>query len=194
MIVSKKARYDFAKKLLDVDFLNEREKDIMIIRLGLNGNEPGTLQGIGEKYNISRERVRQIGTAIIRKAKKHLPEEKTIANKLFVKAWEPKYLVKERRVNRRRSAIKRNKTLIKYKCKKLANMINEFSTTRDGKDNIKKLFKELRIKYRKNKSLFEPALVNEIKSLRQTFSLARKNKISKTDVPAFSDMQSEASE
>lgn len=176
MTISKKARAELAIKLLSVDFLKEREKDILKLRLGLENQEPSTLQEIGEKYGITRERVRQIGASIVRKTKKFLPEEKSIVNKLFTKAWEPKYVVKEKRVKRRRATIKRNRTIIRNNSKKLAEYIEEFSRTREGKDRINQLFKELRIKYRKNKSLFEPDVVIEIKNLRLRYALVKKGK------------------
>jgi hypothetical protein len=161
---------------LQVGFLKEREKDILKARLGLEGCEPCTLQEIGDKYGITRERVRQIGVAIVGKAKKILPEEKGLTRNLFIKAWEPKYLEKERRLIRRRAIIKRNRTIVRNKCKKLAGFIEEFSITREGKENISKLFKELRIKYRRNKSLFEPDVVTQLKNLRQRWAEVRKPK------------------
>lgn len=176
MSISKKARYELAERLLHADFLNEREKDILRLRLGLEANEPFTLQEIGTKYGLTRERVRQIGTAIVRKTKKFLPEEKYIASKLFVKAWAPKYLLKERRLIRRRAIIKRNRTIVRNRCKKLAGLIEEFASTRIGKDRIAKLFKELRIKYRRNKSLFEPDVVLLMKDLRHRWAEARRTK------------------
>jgi len=46
------------KKYLDI--LDDRSRDILILRFGLDGNEPQTLEKVGEKYQITRERVRQI--------------------------------------------------------------------------------------------------------------------------------------
>ena len=46
-----------------------REQDILIKRYGLNGEKPMTLALIGQKYNISRERVRQIEARAIKKIK-----------------------------------------------------------------------------------------------------------------------------
>lgn len=40
--------------------LEPREKEILELRFGLNGNEPMTLEAIGKKYNLTRERIRQI--------------------------------------------------------------------------------------------------------------------------------------
>ncbi|MCX7820630.1 MAG: RNA polymerase sigma factor RpoD/SigA [Brevinematales bacterium] len=40
--------------------LPEREKQIIIYRFGLNGEEPQSLSAIGEKFNLTKERIRQI--------------------------------------------------------------------------------------------------------------------------------------
>lgn len=176
MSTPKKTIYELANRLLQADFLKEREKDILKARLGLEGYQPCTLQEIGDRHGITRERVRQIGVAIVRKVKKFLPEEKVLVRKLFVKAWEPKYLSKERYLIRRRAVIKRKRTIVRNKCKKLASLIEEFSVKKEGKDRINKLFKELRVKYRRNKSLFEPDVVTQMKNLRQYWAQVRRSK------------------
>lgn len=176
MPISKKVRLDLAQRLLQSGLLNERETNILKMRLGLDGLKPATLQEIGTKYDITRERVRQIGAAIVRKIKKNMPDEKAFAGKFFGKAWEPKYFVKERYLIRRRAVIKRNKSLVRKKAKKLAGYIDEYAVTKLGKEKINALFKELRIKYRKNKSLFEDDVVAEIKNLRVRWKEVRKVK------------------
>lgn len=50
--------------------LKEREKEILILRFGLNDNIPKTLEEIGEKYGLTRERVRQIEAESISKLRK----------------------------------------------------------------------------------------------------------------------------
>lgn len=40
--------------------LTQRESDVIALYFGLNGEHPLTLEEIGEKYNLTRERVRQI--------------------------------------------------------------------------------------------------------------------------------------
>jgi len=43
-----------------MDILTEREREILKDRFGLNGRVSHTLQAVGDKYHITRERVRQI--------------------------------------------------------------------------------------------------------------------------------------
>jgi RNA polymerase primary sigma factor len=43
-----------------VDDLDEKERDVLRMRFGLNGEEPLTLQEIGDALSLSRERIRQI--------------------------------------------------------------------------------------------------------------------------------------
>ncbi len=48
--------------------LNQREREIINARYGLESEEPKTLEAIGKKYNITRERVRQIEKNALKKA------------------------------------------------------------------------------------------------------------------------------
>lgn len=47
--------------------LGERERDVIVMRYGLNGDQPMTLEDIGKIYGITRERVRQIESKAMRK-------------------------------------------------------------------------------------------------------------------------------
>lgn len=49
--------------------LTEREADILSLRFGLGEAEPETLESISKKYGLTRERVRQIETAALKKLK-----------------------------------------------------------------------------------------------------------------------------
>jgi len=40
--------------------LEERERDVVVLRFGLDGHQPRTLEQIGKQFGLSRERVRQI--------------------------------------------------------------------------------------------------------------------------------------
>ncbi len=55
-----------------LDELPERERDIIKLRYGLYDGKPRTLREIGEKYGISKERVRQLENNILNKLKKRL--------------------------------------------------------------------------------------------------------------------------
>ncbi len=50
-----------------LDTLTESERQIIIMRFGLNGGEPMSLQQIGDKFNLSKERIRQIEKKAIRR-------------------------------------------------------------------------------------------------------------------------------
>ena len=50
--------------------LDEREKNVIILRFGLNGDAPQTLQQVGNVYNITRERIRQIEALALGKLKR----------------------------------------------------------------------------------------------------------------------------
>lgn len=55
-----------------LDLLNEREKTVIEMRYGLNGYSALTLQEIGDKMGVTRERVRQIESKARRKIIRHL--------------------------------------------------------------------------------------------------------------------------
>ena len=57
---------NFVCQLNNDEQKRKRNKDIIIRRFGLNGNDPEGLQSIGSSYGITRERVRQIEVKFIR--------------------------------------------------------------------------------------------------------------------------------
>jgi len=88
-VLSKKGTEDIEKELIEetihkelesmLDVLDEREKEIIKMRYGLDGEEPRTLEEVGEKLGISRERVRQLEQRALKKLKavalkKHLKD------------------------------------------------------------------------------------------------------------------------
>ncbi len=64
-------RSEGVKKVLNS--LPEREREVLVMRYGLNGFNPKTLEECGEAFGVTRERVRQIETSTLRKIKS-LPE------------------------------------------------------------------------------------------------------------------------
>ncbi len=61
------------------EFLNEKERFILTNRVLTD--EPQTLQEIGERFGISRERVRQIEVALKKKIEKNLRQHEAFANR-----------------------------------------------------------------------------------------------------------------
>jgi len=47
--------------------LNPREREVIILRFGLETGHPLTLEEVGKRFNVTRERIRQIETAALRK-------------------------------------------------------------------------------------------------------------------------------
>lgn len=50
-----------------LETLTESERQIIIMRYGLDGDQPMSLQQIGDKFNLSKERIRQIEKKAIRR-------------------------------------------------------------------------------------------------------------------------------
>ncbi|MDP2423551.1 MAG: RNA polymerase sigma factor RpoD/SigA, partial [Bacteroidales bacterium] len=63
--------YDSLRKEIDraISTLTQREADVVRYYFGLNGSHPMTLEEIGEKFELTRERVRQIKEKAIRRLK-----------------------------------------------------------------------------------------------------------------------------
>jgi RNA polymerase primary sigma factor len=62
-----------------LDTLCEREKDILKLYFGIGSDIPFTLDDIAQRFNITRERVRQIKTKAIDRLK-NLPELKSLVS------------------------------------------------------------------------------------------------------------------
>ena len=88
-VLSKKGTEDVEKDLVEntlkqefeklLNVLDEREREIIKLRYGLEGQEPKTLEEVGEMLGISRERVRQLEQRALKKLKavalkKHLQD------------------------------------------------------------------------------------------------------------------------
>ncbi|MGE5804896.1 MAG: sigma-70 family RNA polymerase sigma factor, partial [Ignavibacteria bacterium] len=57
--------------------LSEKECEVLKLYFGINGERPATLEEIGEKFNLTRERVRQIKEKAIRSLR-HSPKSKAL--------------------------------------------------------------------------------------------------------------------
>lgn len=55
--------------MLLLNKLSSKEKDVIIYRFGLFDSEPLTLEDIGYKLNLTRERIRQIQVSALEKLK-----------------------------------------------------------------------------------------------------------------------------
>jgi|APSaa5957512576_1039674.scaffolds.fasta_scaffold25078_2 RNA polymerase primary sigma factor len=53
-----------------IKIITDRERVLLIMRYGLNGNEPMTLLEIGQSMSLTRERVRQIEAKALSKLRK----------------------------------------------------------------------------------------------------------------------------
>mgnify|MGYP001366100446 FL=1 len=72
LVISQKQEYDDKKELLKnaMKILNDREKEIIVARR--LSEEPKTLEELSKKYQISRERIRQIETKAFEKLQKSM--------------------------------------------------------------------------------------------------------------------------
>lgn len=65
-------RYDINRFLGGLD---DREAEIIRLRFGLDGEKPRTLEEVGEVFNVTRERVRQIQNIALRKLRTKMKEQ-----------------------------------------------------------------------------------------------------------------------
>lgn len=67
---------DLTQEMLKcLDVLDEREKEILASRYGLNGETPLTLEEVGEKFKVTRERIRQLQKTSLNKLKRALEKK-----------------------------------------------------------------------------------------------------------------------
>jgi RNA polymerase primary sigma factor len=55
-----------------VKFLAPRESEILTLRFGLDGQPPRTLEQVGKRFKVTRERVRQIQEIALRKLRRRV--------------------------------------------------------------------------------------------------------------------------
>ena len=84
LVISQKQEYEDKKELLKntMQILNDREKEIINARR-LSEN-PKTLEELSKKYNISRERIRQIETKAFEKLQKSMINARNSKNLLTI--------------------------------------------------------------------------------------------------------------
>jgi len=63
--------------------LNDKQRQVVESRFGINGNEPATLEEVGERIGVTRERVRQIQVEALKRLRKILEREGMSAEILF---------------------------------------------------------------------------------------------------------------
>ncbi|MBI4130709.1 RNA polymerase sigma factor RpoD [Candidatus Roizmanbacteria bacterium] len=62
--------------------LSDREKRVLVMRFGLDGSRPKTLEEVGREFKVTRERIRQIEAKALRKLK-HPSRSKKLKDYLF---------------------------------------------------------------------------------------------------------------
>jgi len=66
-----------------LSMLNPNERKVIILRFGLHGDEPSTLEQIGKVFGLTRERVRQIESVALRKLRAIIAEKTIRAEDLL---------------------------------------------------------------------------------------------------------------
>lgn len=79
-IVEKKEIYTILDSILNG--LSEREKKIIYLRFGLKNNDKQTLESIGKKYKVTRERIRQVEAIALKKIKKSFEKYSEVKTKV----------------------------------------------------------------------------------------------------------------
>lgn len=75
-LVEQIAYRELVGKILDT--LNPREREIIIKRFGLNGEPVHTLEELGQEFNVTRERIRQIEEKVIKRVQNNTALNKEI--------------------------------------------------------------------------------------------------------------------
>ena len=70
-----------------LDVLDERERRIINCRFGLDGKKPKTLEDVGVKFGVTRERIRQLQNIALNKLRKALHKKERPKADACVKSW-----------------------------------------------------------------------------------------------------------
>jgi RNA polymerase primary sigma factor len=73
--LSERTRYQALKDM--VDSLDEREAEIIRLRFGLEGRDELTLEEVGQRFHVTRERIRQLEYLAISKMRRAMAKEET---------------------------------------------------------------------------------------------------------------------
>jgi RNA polymerase primary sigma factor len=68
-VVARKIRREELLKVLDS--LSHRERKVMELRFGLKGEHPRTLEEVGERFGVTRERIRQVEAKTLNRLKNY---------------------------------------------------------------------------------------------------------------------------
>ena len=63
--------------------LNEKQREVVEFRFGLHGHEAATLEEVGDRIGVTRERVRQIQVEALRRLRSMMERSGTSADTLF---------------------------------------------------------------------------------------------------------------
>jgi RNA polymerase primary sigma factor len=66
-----------------LDKLTENEKNVVILRFGLEDGEPKTLEKIGEEFGVTRERIRQIESSALKKLRYIISREELVFDEIL---------------------------------------------------------------------------------------------------------------
>ena len=72
---------DEVSGLLEV--LDDRESNIIFQRFGLDGRKPKTLEEVGKKFGVTRERIRQLQNIALAKLRSRIQSSTKYASKFF---------------------------------------------------------------------------------------------------------------
>jgi RNA polymerase primary sigma factor len=66
-----------------LDKLTENERNVVILRFGLEDGEPKTLEKIGDEFGVTRERIRQIESSALKKLRYIIGKDELILDEII---------------------------------------------------------------------------------------------------------------
>lgn len=118
--------------------LSDKEQKVLILRFGLNGNKPMTLDGVAKEFNVPRDRIRQIEAKALRKLRHPNRSKRLVRLKMSRLELENEFAEKLAYVREANYELNRQLRIYKRKCSDMPLTIEDLELSTGTYNRLKK--------------------------------------------------------